>query len=92
MPPHFLGCALLRHSHPVFDLCESLLDRVQVRGILRQEPQAGPGSLDCLAHGIGFVRAKVVHDDDITGLERGDELLVHPRLRGDRLRRENIRR
>jgi len=77
MSPHFLSCTLLSHSHPVFDLGESLLDRVQVRRIWRQEPEAGSGSLDCLAHGPGFVRAKIVHDNDIAGLERGDELLVH---------------
>ncbi len=77
MPPHFLGCALLSHSHPVFDLGESLLDRVQIWRVWRQEPETRSGSLDGIAHGLGFVRAKIVHDNDIAGLERGDELLVH---------------
>lgn len=77
MSPHFLGFALLGHSHPVLDLGESLFDGVEVRRVWRQEPEAGAGGLDGISHGPGFVRAKVVHDDDIAGLERGDELLVH---------------
>jgi len=92
MAPYFLGCALLSHSHPVFDFGECLLDRVQIRRVWRQEPETRSGGFDGIAHGLGFVRAKIVHDNDIAGLERGDELLVHPRLRGDRLRRESIRR
>lgn len=76
MPPSILDRAFLRVSHPVLDLREGLLDRIEVRGIWREIPEAGTGRADHLADGVGFVRAEIVHDDDIAGLEHGHELLL----------------
>lgn len=74
MPPGILDRAFLRVSHPVLDLREGLLDRIEVRGIWREIPEAG--CADHLADGVGFVRAEIVHDDDIARLEHGHELLL----------------
>ncbi len=54
-------------SQQVFELGEDLLDRVQIRGIFRQEEQFGADRADKLARGLAFVAAEIVHDDDIAG-------------------------
>ena len=38
--------------------------------------QLGAGLSDGLAHGLSFVRAEIVKDDDVAGLESGDEDLL----------------
>lgn len=76
MPPGVLDRSFLRVSHPVLDLREGLLDRIEVGRIWREIPEAGTGCADQLADGFGFVRAEVVHDDDIAGLEHRHELLL----------------
>lgn len=65
-----LGCA-----HPVLDLGEGLLDRIEVGRIGRQEPEPCVGGLDELTDRRGFVAAEIVHDDDVAGVQRGDEQL-----------------
>jgi len=60
----------------MLDLGESLLDRVEIRRIGRQEPEPCAGRLYDLADSCRFVATEIVHDDDITGIERGHELLL----------------
>jgi hypothetical protein len=54
-------------SQVMFNLCEELFDRVQVRGIFREKEELGPGAPDCGANGFVLVRAEIVHDHDIAG-------------------------
>lgn len=76
MPPGVLDRAFLRVSHPVLDLREGLLDRIEVRGVWWEIPEASTGCPDQLSDGVGFVSAEIVHDDDIAGFEHRDELLL----------------
>ena len=76
MSPGFLDVSLLGLAHPVLDLGEGLLDRIKVGGIFRQEPQSGANRPDGIADGLGFVRAEIVEDDDVVGLEGWDQLLA----------------
>ena len=74
MPPSVLDRSLLGMSHPVLDLGEGLFDRIEVRRVWREEPEPGAGRLDHVSDGCRLVRAEVVHDDDVTWFEDGDEL------------------
>jgi hypothetical protein len=75
MAPDFVNRALLSGSHPVLDLGEGLLDRVEVGRVWRQVPEPCASGLDHLPDGGRLVGAEIVHDDDVAGLERADELL-----------------
>ena len=76
MPPGVLDRSFLRVSHPVLDLREGLLDRIEVRGVWREIPEASTGCPDHLSDDVGFVRTEIIHDDDIAGLEHRHELLL----------------
>src|SRR3546814_8343869 len=69
--------ALLGGSHPVFDLGECLLDGIEIGRVWRQEPEAGAGGADRIAYDAGLMAAEIVHDDDISRLEAGDQLLAN---------------
>ena len=60
----------------MFYLGEDLFDGVQVGRVFRQEEQLGAGCTDELADGFAFVAAKIVHDDDVAGLQGGEEDLL----------------
>ena len=75
MPPSVIGCPFLSSPHPVLDLGEGLLDRIEVWRIGRQIPEPGAGGLDHTAEDGRLVAAEIVHDDDVAGLEQGQELL-----------------
>ena len=75
MPPGIVDGSLLGVAHPVLDLGEGLLDRIEVRRIGWEIPKACTGCADHLANGVGFVGAKIVHDDDIARLKDRHELL-----------------
>ena len=62
-------------SQPIFEFREDLLDRVEVRGVFREEDEASSDVADRLPHGLAFVRAEIVEDHDIAGLQRRDEEL-----------------
>jgi hypothetical protein len=47
-------------------LAKTLLDRVPVRRVFRQEEELGAGRADELAYGFGFVTAEIVHDHDVS--------------------------
>lgn len=76
MAPRVFDCSFLRHSHPVLDFGESLLDRIEIRGVWRQEPEPCACGSDGLPNGGGLVGAKIVHDDDVAGFEFGHEQLL----------------
>lgn len=77
LAPGVFHVSFLCHAHPVFDFGESLFDGVEVRGIGRQEPEPCASSIDGRAYGLGFMASQIVHDDNVSGLERPDELLFH---------------
>lgn len=76
MPPCIDDGSFLCVAHPVFDLGEGLLDGVEIGRVWRQIPEPCSGRADHLSDGEGLVRAEIVHDDDVAGLEHGDELLL----------------
>lgn len=75
MAPGFFYGAFLGAPHPVLDLGKGLLDRIEIRGVWRQEPEPRAGSVDDLADSGRLVTAEVVRDDDVAGLENRHELL-----------------
>jgi hypothetical protein len=76
MPPRLLDGSLLGMTHPMLDLCEGLLDRIEIRGVWRQEPEPCSGRADELPDGGRLVRAEIVHDDDVARLQNRHELLL----------------
>jgi hypothetical protein len=60
----------------VLELCEELLDGVQVGRVFGQEEEAGAGRPDGAPYRLALVRAEIVHDDDVAGRKRRDEDLV----------------
>ena len=62
--------------HPVLELGEELLDRVQVRAVGRQEEQVRAGLTDGAASSLSFMAAEIVEDDDVALGERGGEHLL----------------
>lgn len=75
MTPGFLDGSFLCHSHPVLDLGECLLDRVEIGGVWRQEPEPCASGPDHVPDRSRLVRSKIIHDDDIAGLEHRHEQL-----------------
>lgn len=65
--------AWLSLTEPVLELCEGLLDGIEVRAVGRQEEAVSTGVTEGLADGFGFVAAEIVEDDDIAVLEGGDQ-------------------
>ena len=66
---------------------EHLLDRVEVGRVFGQQEQCGTVATDGPAHGLALVAARIVHDDDVAGLESRDESVVDVTLEvgaGDR--------
>jgi len=78
LSPCFVDGSLLGIAHPVFDLGESLFDRIEVGRIGRQKPQPGAGGADGAPDRRAFVAAEIIHHDDVALFERGDELLLDP--------------
>ena len=75
MTPNVFDGSLMSGSHPVLDFGEGLLDRIEVGRVWRQVPESCSCGLDHLADGDRLVGAKIIHDDNVAGFERGDELL-----------------
>ena len=76
MAPGVLGGSFLRGAHPMFDLGEGLLDRIEIGRVWRQIPEPGACGADHLPDSNGLVGAEIVHDDDVAGLEHRHELLL----------------
>lgn len=66
----------------MFELCEDLLDGIEVRAVGRQEQEAGTSGADCGPDGSVFMAGEIVHDDDVAGRERGTQLLLDPSREG----------
>ena len=58
-----------------FELGEDLFNRVEIRGVRRQEAQGGPHPLKGRPHGRTLVAAQIVHNDDIAGGEGRQQTL-----------------
>lgn len=54
-------------------LCEHLLDRVEIRAVGRKEEQPRSCGLDRVLHAGDLVGWQVVHDDDVVGLQHWDQ-------------------
>ena len=76
-PPCRLDGSFLGLSQEQLELGEDLLDGVEVGRVWRQEEEFCAGVSDGLANRLSLVAAKVVHDDDVTGLEGWDQQLAH---------------
>ena len=68
--------ALVGFAQQCLELGKDLFDRVEVGGVSRQEEQLGAGAADELAHGLAFVAAEIVHDDDVAETQRGHQELL----------------
>jgi hypothetical protein len=73
--PGFFSGSLLSGSHSVLDFGEDLLDWIEVGRVGRQVPESCASGLDHLPDGGRLVGAEIVHNYDVAGLERADELL-----------------
>src|SRR4030095_10288158 len=62
-------------AQKMLELGEDLLDRVEVRRVLRQEEQLGAGGADQAAHAGALVAAEIVPDVDFVLLQRRGEAL-----------------
>lgn len=60
----------------MFELCEDLLDRIEIGAIGRQEENSRAGRANEAADACGLVRAEIVENDDVALLERGDQHLL----------------
>ena len=58
---------------PRLELCEGLLDRVEIRTVGRKVEQPAPRGLDRVLHAGHLVGWQVVHDDDVVRLQHRDE-------------------
>jgi hypothetical protein len=67
--------ALAGLSHQVLELCEELLDRIEIGAVRRQEEDAGACGPDGGAHGAALVAAEIVEDDNVVWLECRDQNL-----------------
>ena len=77
MAPGVLDLPFLSVTHPVFDLGEGLLDRIEIGGVFRQEDEPGACGLDGLSNGLPLVTAEIVEDDDIARFRGGHVHLSH---------------
>ena len=76
LAPGCLVRALFGFSHEVLELGEELLDGIEVGAIRRQEEQVSALISDRLARRLAFMRAEIVEDDDVSGLEGRREKLL----------------
>lgn len=74
-PDGFDG-AFLCLSHEVLKLGEQLLDRIEIRAIGREEEKPGTSTSDGGAYGTALVASEVVHHDDVTRPESGEQDLL----------------
>src|SRR3974390_820805 len=77
MAANVIDGALLGGAHPVLDLGEGLLDRIEVGRVWRQIPEPCAGRFDQASQGSRLVAAEIVHDDDVARLKRGEENMPH---------------
>ena len=76
MAPSVFDGAALSVAHPVFDLGEGLLDRIEVRGIWRQVPEPGASGADHLPDRLRLVAAEIVENNDIAWVQSWQEKVL----------------
>src|SRR6202047_1444411 len=62
-------------SEKCFEVCEDLLDWIEVRRVRRQKQEMSASSANGAADRAAFVRAEVIHDNDVAGAQRRSEHL-----------------
>ncbi len=70
-------------SDKCLELGEHHLDRIEVWTVGRQEEETCTDLPDRIAGQLSLVACQIVEDDDIAGLEGGDQTLSNPRGKGD---------
>ena len=80
--PEAIDSSLFGFSQQGFEFGKHLLDRVEIRRVGWQEQEMGPSIPDHAPYGITFVACEIVHDDDITRFEGGNENLLNISLEG----------
>jgi hypothetical protein len=75
-PPSGLDGALGSFAQKRFELGEDLLDRVEIGAVGRQEEELGAGGSDGPSHGLAFVTAEIVDNDDVARAECRHEYLL----------------
>lgn len=63
-------------SEQCFQLGKDLLDGIEIGAVGRQEEKPCADGADGSTHGMAFVAAEIVHNDDVTRLERRHEELL----------------
>jgi len=58
------------------ELCEDLLDRIEVGAVWRQEEQLCADGPDGASDGLSLVTAEIVDDDNVAGSERLNQHLL----------------
>jgi hypothetical protein len=74
--PESFHRSLLGGPEEGFEFGEDLLDRIEIRAIGREKEEARSSSLNRLCHAPYLVASQVVHDDDVSGPQRGSEALL----------------
>lgn len=74
-PDGFEG-AFFGFAEQDFELCEDLLDRIEVWAIGRKEDEPCARSPDGSSDSGALVGAEIVHDDNVAGLERWHQQLL----------------
>jgi hypothetical protein len=77
MAANVVDGALLGGAHPVLDLGEGLLDRIEVGRVWRQIPEPCAGRFNQAAQGGRLVTTEIVHDDDVARLKLRNENLLN---------------
>ena len=75
-PPDAFDGSFLRLAQPSLELCEHLLNRVQIRRVGWQEDEVCSCRTDGRANPLALVTSEIVDDDDVAGFERWDKHLL----------------
>lgn len=79
---NFINAAPHGFAHGIFDLCEGLLDRIEVRTVGRQEEESGADGTDRGPDRFALVAAEVVDHDDVAWTQGLGELGLDVGLEG----------
>jgi hypothetical protein len=77
MAANVVDGALLGGAHPVLDLGEGLLDRIEVGRVWRQIPEPCACRFNQAAQSRRLVTTEIVHDDDVARLKLRNEKLLN---------------
>jgi len=74
--PKAIDGALFGLSERCFEFCENLLDRIEIWRVRRQEQEACSSGTNGAADRAAFMRAEVIHDNNVTGAQHRSEHLL----------------